>query len=303
VRRGDLRDLVAEDLEGLDAVVHLAGLSNDPLGQLNPELTYDINYRCTARLARLAKLAGARRFVFSSSCSIYGSATGDRVTETDALDPLTAYAESKALSEREIASLADDRFAPTFLRNSTVYGVSPRMRFDLVLNNLAGWAHTTGQVVIQSDGSPWRPLIHVRDLSAVFLAVLEAPEATVANQVYNVGRDEENYQIRDLAAAVEKEFAGSSVVYKSLASTPDPRSYRVSFQKLRSAFPDLRFEWDVARGAHELRIAFEQTVLTPDRFQHRDFHRLKQIQHLLETGDLDGSLRWVEPPAAAGSVP
>jgi len=303
LRRSDLRDVRAEDLAGFDAVVHLAALSNDPLGQLDPQLTYDLNYRATVRLAELAKQAGVGRFLFSSSCSMYGSATQEMVVETDELRPLTAYASSKVSAERELSALADQGFAPTSLRNATVYGVSPRMRFDLVLNNLAGWAYTTGRIVIQSDGTPWRPLLHVRDLSAAFLAVLEAPRETVANQAINVGRDGDNYQVRDLAAAVGREFRDSVVVYENRSAASDPRSYRVSFGKLRSAFPDLRFEWDVAKGLRELHLAFQQQGVTAERFQHRDFYRLRQIQHLLETGALDRQLRWAAASASPANLP
>jgi nucleoside-diphosphate-sugar epimerase len=291
-RRGDLREIEAKDLKGFDAIIHLGALSNDPWGQLNPELTQQINYECSVRLAKLAKQAGVARFLFSSSCSTYGAASQGGVVETDELNPLSAYAVAKVMAERDITPLADDRFAPTFLRNATVYGVSPRMRFDLVLNNLAGWAFTTGKIVIQSDGTPWRPLVHVRDVSAAFLAIMEAPREVVANQVFNIGQESENYQVRDLAAATEKEFPGSTVVYADQASTGDPRSYRVSFRKFWSAFPNLRFEWNAEKGLRELHEVFDRVGFTGDHFQHRDFIRLKQIEHLLETGALDHELRW-----------
>ena len=291
-RRADMRETRAGDLRGFDAIIHLGALSNDPWGQLNPELTHQINYECSVNLARLAKQAGVPRFLFSSSCSTYGAASQGAVVETDELNPLSAYAVAKVNAERDIAPLADGRFAPTFLRNSTVYGVSPRMRFDLVLNNLAGWAFTTGKIVIQSDGTPWRPLVHVRDVSAAFIAIMEAPRELVANQVFNIGQEGENYQVRDLAAATKKEFQGSTLVYANQSVNPDARSYRVSFRKFWSAFPNLRFEWNAEKGLREAHEVFERIGLTSERFEHRDFVRLKRIEYLLETGALDQELRW-----------
>src|SRR5581483_8516476 len=246
----DVRDVTADDLEGFDAVIHLAGLSNDPLGNLNPALTFEINHAASVRLARLAKAAGVPRFLFSSSCSNYGAAGDTLLTEDAALQPLTPYADSKVRVERDVARLADDDFSPVFLRNATAYGVSPRLRFDLVLNNLVAWAFTTGRVLIKSDGTPWRPIVHIEDIGRAFLAVLEAPRERTHNQAFNVGRTDENYRIRDLADIVKGVVPGSVIDYAKDGG-PDPRCYRVDFGKITRVLPGFTPQWTARRGAQE----------------------------------------------------
>jgi nucleoside-diphosphate-sugar epimerase len=290
--RKDLRDVTARDLEGFDAVVHLGALSNDPLGDLKPEWTFDINHVGSLRLAKLAKEAGIGRFLFSSSCSMYGSnSSDDLLTEEAPLKPLTPYAESKVRLEAGLRELADTRFSPVYLRNATVYGFAPRLRIDLVLNNLVGWAVTTGKVRILSDGTPWRPLVHVEDLCRTFAAVLKAPRDLVHDRAFNVGVSRENYQVRGLAEIVhevvpncEVEFAGQN--------NPDPRNYRVDFSTLARSFPDLRFQWDARRGAEQLYRAYSENGLTLEQFQGRKYIRLNQLKHLLADGRLNTTLRW-----------
>jgi nucleoside-diphosphate-sugar epimerase len=296
--RADVRDLDVGDLAGYDAIVHLAALSNDPIGQLNEELTLDINFRATAQLARKAKEAGVERFVFASSCSMCGAGSGDEpLTEEAPLRPLTAYAVSKVRSEEALAELADSDFVPVFMRNATVYGVSPRLRFDVVLNNLSGWAYTTGSVRIMSDGTPWRPIVHVRDVADASLAMLEAPADVVRGVAFNVGADSENYQVRDLATIVHDTFPGCTIEYAEGAG-PDPRSYRVDFAKLTGALPEFATKWTAADGARELRDAFEQVALTADGFQGDKYTRLARLKLLSASGRLDGDLRWVDAPRA-----
>jgi nucleoside-diphosphate-sugar epimerase len=289
--RLDVRDVEPQHLEEFDAVVHLAGLSNDPLGALSPELTEQINLDGTIRVAQTAKEAGVPRFVFASSCSMYGVADqADAVDETAPLQPLTEYARSKARAEEALLMLADEHFSPVLMRNATAYGVSPRLRVDLVLNNLVGWALTTGKVRILSDGTPWRPLVHVRDIAAATLALLEAPRDVVHCQAFNVGRDGENYQVRDLAAIVRDTIGECEIEYAG-SGDPDPRSYRVDFGKLGRAFPALQLSWTAATGAHELAEAYRAENLTLDVFEGPRFTRLKQLQELLAAGVLDASLR------------
>jgi nucleoside-diphosphate-sugar epimerase len=289
--RHDVRDVTPKELEGFDAVVHLAALSNDPVGDLDTAWTYEINLEGTLHLARAAKAAGVPRFLFASSCSMYGASGADDLVDEDApLMPITAYAESKVRAEEGLAELAGGEFAPVSMRNATVYGVSPRLRLDIVLNNLAAWAHTTGKVRLLSDGSSWRPLIHVRDLAKVTLAVLEAPAAAVNGEAFNIGSADQNYLIRDLAATLA-DVTGCSIEVASDAS-PDPRSYRVDFSKLERALPDLELEWDARRGAEELVAAYRRVGLTADEFDGRRYIRLRQLKHLLEKGALGGSLRW-----------
>src|SRR4051794_13755938 len=296
--RADTRDLGAEDLAGYDAIVHLAALSNDPIGQLNEELTLDINFRATVDLARKAKEAGVERFVFASSCSMYGAGAGDEpLTEEAPLRPLTAYAVSKVRSEEALTELADSDFVPVFMRNATVYGVSPRLRFDVVLNNLSGWAYTTGRVRIMSDGTPWRPIVHARDVADASLAMLEAPADMVRGVAFNVGADTENYQVRDLATIVRDTFPGCTIEYAEGAG-PDPRSYRVDFAKLTRALPNFATKWTAADGARELRDAFEQVALTADGFQGDKYTRLARLKLLSAAGRLVGDLRWVDAPRA-----
>ncbi len=289
--RKDIRDVQAADLAGADAVLHLAGLSNDPLGDLNPALTYEINHLASVRLARLAKQAGVRRFVFSSSCSNYGAAGDDWIDETSAFNPVTPYGESKVRVERDVAPLADEAFTPVFLRSSTAYGVSPRLRFDLVLNNLVAWAYTTGRVFLKSDGSPWRPIVHVEDMARAFVAVLEAPREAVHNRGFNVGRTADNYRIRELAEIVRATVPGSVVEYAPDAS-PDKRNYRVNCDLLPRTVPAFQPRWDARRGAQELYQAYQQIGLTLEEFEGERYKRVAHIKHLLASGRLDEDLRW-----------
>ncbi len=287
--RKDIREVVPQDLRGFDAVIHLAALSNDPLGCLDESCTYDINHLGSVSLARAAKAAGVPRFLFASSCSLYGKAGDEMLDETADFNPITAYGRSKVLVEADVATLADDSFSPTYLRNATAYGASPRLRADIVVNNLVGIAFTTGEIVIQSDGTPWRPLVHIRDISRAFLAVLEAPREAVHNQAFNVGSSAENYQIRDVAAIVQDVVPGCSVRYVE-GGGPDPRCYRVNCDKLQKHLPGFRTEWTVRRGAEELHEAFVRYGLTSDMFAR--FVRLKKIQERLGGGQLDAALRW-----------
>jgi nucleoside-diphosphate-sugar epimerase len=288
--RLDVRDVTVEALEGYDAVVHLAALSNDPLGELNPELTHEINLHGTVELARKAKEAGVLRFVFASSCSMYGSAGGDELVAEEApLRPLTAYAESKVRAEEALSDLADEDFAPVFMRNATAYGASPRFRFDVVLNNLAAWAYTTGKVLIMSDGSPWRPLVHVQDIARAAAGALIADRELVANEAFNVGADSENYRVRDLAEIVRDTFPDSEIEYAAGAG-PDPRSYRVDFRKFARTLPEAVPTWTARDGARELLDAFESAGL-----EERDFDRytrLARLRELRADGSLDRDLRW-----------
>jgi nucleoside-diphosphate-sugar epimerase len=289
--RKDIRDVLAFDLDGYDAVLHLAGLSNDPLGDLNPELTYEINHLASARLARLARQAGVARFVFSSSCSNYGAAGDDWIDEDSAFNPVTAYGISKVRAEQDIARMADDAFTPVFLRSATAYGVSPRLRFDLVLNNLVAWAYTTGRVFLKSDGSAWRPIVHVEDMARAFVAVLEAPRDAVHNQGFNVGRTGENYRIRDLAEIVRATVPGSAVEFADGAS-PDKRCYRVNCDRLPTAVPGFQPAWDARRGAEQLYAAYQASGLTLEEFEGERYKRVAHIKHLLDAGRLDANLRW-----------
>ena len=287
----DVRDVEPAHLEGVEVVVHLAALSNDPLGALDPDLTMDVNFHGTVRLARAAREAGVRRFLFASSCSMYGaSSNGDLVDETAPLRPLTAYAESKARAEEALAEIADDDFSPVFLRNATAYGASPRLRLDLVLNNLVGWAYTTGRVRILSDGTPWRPLVHVEDIARALVPALEAPREAVHGEAFNVGAEADNYQVRDLAEIVARTVDGSVVEYAG-AGDPDPRSYRVDFGKLGRTFPDFSTAWDAERGARELHDAYRAAALDEETFSSDRFTRLKRLQLRLDRGDLGADLR------------
>jgi nucleoside-diphosphate-sugar epimerase len=298
--QADVRDPVTELLRGCNAVVHLAALSNDPLGNINADLTHEINYRASVRLARSAKAAGVERFVFASSCSLYGVAGDGVLDESARFNPITPYGESKVFVERDVARLADDRFSPTFMRNATAYGVSPRLRADVVVNNLVGYAFTTGEVLLQSDGTPWRPLVHVEDFCRAFLAVLAAPRHKVHNQAFNVGRTSENYRVRDLADLVQTLVPGSRVRYTSGAG-PDPRSYRVDCSKLETTLPDYRPAWTVEGGIRELLDAFARHGLTRSEFLSDRYLRIKQIQRLQRDGRLNADLRWSS--AVAAGVP
>jgi nucleoside-diphosphate-sugar epimerase len=289
--RKDLRDVDASDLKGFDAVIHLAGLSNDPLGNLNPNLTYDINHHASVRLARLAKEVGVKRYLFSSSCSTYGAAGDKILDETAEFNPVTPYGRSKVLVEQEVAQLASAEFSPVFLRNATAYGVSPRLRFDLVLNNLTAWALTTGRVFIKSDGTPWRPIVHIEDISRAFLAALEAPRELIHNQAFNVGRSEENYQIRDLAEIVKETVPGCTIEFAADAG-PDKRCYRADFSRITRILPAFRPKWDARRGARELYEAYKKVDLRVEDFEGPRYKRIDHIQGLLASGRLNSDLRW-----------
>jgi nucleoside-diphosphate-sugar epimerase len=294
----DLRDVQVADLRGFDAVMHLAALSNDPLGDVNPQITFDINHLGSVRLASLAKEAGVGRLIFASSCSLYGVAGDEMLTEEAAFNPITPYGVSKVLFERDVAKLANDDFSPTFLRNSTAYGVSPRLRADVVVNNLVAIAYTTGEVVIQSDGTPWRPLVHIEDIARAFLAVLHAPRELVHNEAFNVGRSEENYRVRDLGGLVEQVVPGSKVRYAE-GGGPDPRCYRVDCTKLMQTLPEYQPQWTVRRGMEQLRDAFEANGLTRDELVGDKYFRIKRIRALQSEGSLDASLRWTADQSRA----
>lgn len=287
----DLRDLSANDLKGFDGVVHFAALSNDPLGDLDASLTYDINHRASVRLAELAKAAGAKRFVFSSSCSTYGAAGDDFLDEAAEVNPVTPYGESKVLAERDISKLADHSFSPVFMRNATAYGVSPRLRLDIVLNDLVATALATGRVYIKSDGTPWRPIVHIRDIVAAALAALEAPRDAIHNQVFNVGLTKENYRVRDLAEIVAQVVPACRIEYAPDGG-PDKRCYRVSCEKIRRLLPNFKPEWTARKGAQELYDAYRAVGLRAEDLQGDRYIRLRHIRRLLENGQLDSSLRW-----------
>jgi nucleoside-diphosphate-sugar epimerase len=288
--RMDMRDATAADLSGYDAVVCLAALSNDPLGDLNPDVTYSVNLDGTLRLARAAKAAGVPRFLFSSSCSLYGAAGSAAVGEDAELFPVTPYGESKVVAERELSALASDDFSPVYLRNATAYGASTRLRLDIVVNNLTAVAMTTGKVRLESDGTPWRPLVHIEDISRTFLAVLEADRSLIHDEAFNVGRAEDNVQIRDVAEMVRDAVPGSALSFADEAG-PDLRNYRVDFGKLESTFPDLKLRWTVRDGIDELAGAYAEHGLTYDDFTSSKYVRLRRIKELLDGRVVDENLR------------
>jgi nucleoside-diphosphate-sugar epimerase len=287
----DIRHVTPDTLAGYDAVVHMAELSNDPLGQLNPAVTYAINHQGSVALARAAKAAGVRRFVYMSSCSVYGvGEEGEVKTEDSIPNPQTAYAECKVLVERDVASLADDRFSPTFLRNATAFGPSPRQRFDVVLNNLSGLAWTTGTIALTSDGTPWRPLVHILDIADAIGCVLAAPREAIHNQVFNVGDSRQNYRVREIAEIVAEAFPGCAVRFGS--NDADNRSYRVSFEKIERELPKFRCTRDAATGAAQMRAVFERIGMTKELFAAAPYTRLTMLQQLIATRQLDADLFW-----------
>jgi nucleoside-diphosphate-sugar epimerase len=296
----DIRQVDAADVVDFDAVVHLAELSNDPLGEHDQRLTYDINHRGSVELARTCKAAGVARFVYTSSCSVYGAGNDDIKTESSAPNPQTAYARCKVLVEREVQALADTHFTPVFLRNATAYGASPRMRFDIVLNNLAGFAWTAKEVKMTSDGTPWRPLVHVGDIAEAIRLALEAPREAVHNQVFNVGSDEQNYRIREIAEIVAATFPGCALTFGP--SSGDNRSYRVSFAKIRQHLPGFRCRWTAASGAAQLRDIFTQIAMSKDVFNYRAFTRLQQLKYLLATRLIDEDFYFREPVELAAQA-
>ncbi len=288
----DVRLLTVDDLRGFDAVVHMAELSNDPLGDLIGDITYDVNHKGSVRLATVAKQAGVERFVYMSSCSVYGVADGV-VDERSAVHPQTAYAVCKGLVERDVAALADDGFSPTFLRNATAFGASPRMRFDIVLNNLSGLAWTTGEIAMTSDGSPWRPLVHALDIGKAIRCTLAAPREAVHAEVFNVGSDGQNYQVRDIAERVAHAFPGCSTSFGEQGA--DNRSYKVDFGKISRQLPGFSCDWDADRGAQQLADVFRSIDLDVETFTGRGHTRLKQLEHLLRTKQVDPELFWAAP--------
>lgn len=286
----DLRNATLGDLEGVDAVAHLAELSNDPLGQNNPDITFDINHKGSVRLAELARQAGAKRFVYTSSCSVYGAGTGEFLDETSAPNPQTAYAKCKTLVERDVGAMAGADFCPVFLRNATAYGPSPRMRFDIVINDLSALAWTTKKIAMVSDGSPWRPVVHVLDICEAIYRSLVAPEDAVRGEIFNVGQSSENYRVREIASIIAAEFPGCEVT--TGPSGGDNRSYRVSFDKIHERLPGFQCRYTAEDGARQLHELFQRIGFTDDVYKYRAFTRLKQLQHLQRTGQVNSELYW-----------
>ena len=286
----DLREVQPKDLEGVDAIVHMAELSNDPAGQLAPHITHEINHAGSVRLAKVGREAGTKRFVYMSSCSVYGVSDQDLVDESSPLKPQTAYAECKTLVERDVSALAGHGFSPTFMRNATAYGASPRMRFDIVLNNLAGLAWTEKEIRMTSDGTPWRPLVHGLDIAQAIIAVLEAPREAVHNEVFNVGDTAHNYRVRQIAEIVADVFTGCTVSFGPPSA--DNRSYRVSFEKIQKHLPGFKSAWDARRGAEQLYKLFQKIDMPREVFGHRTFTRLKQLEYLIRTRQIDEHFFW-----------
>jgi len=293
----DTRALEFSDLKGFDAVIHLAALSNDPLGDLNPNLTYDINHKASVHIATLAKQAGVGRYLLASSCSNYGAAGDSPVNEDAPLNPVTAYGESKVMSERDIIKLADGSFSPVFLRPATAYGVSPRLRFDIVLNNLVAWAFTSGKIMMKSDGTPWRPIVHIEDISRAFIAALEAPRDAVHGQAFNVGRNDQNFRIREIAEIVRDTVPGCELAFAEGAG-PDTRNYRADFTKIATTLPNFKPQWDARKGAKQLYEAYQAIGLKLEDFEGPRYRRIDQIKSLMASGNLATDLRWISQPTA-----
>jgi nucleoside-diphosphate-sugar epimerase len=289
----DIRDVQHEDIEGIDAIIHLAGLSNDPLGDYRPELTKDINEKASVRLAVLAKETGIKRFLFASSCSNYGSAGSDFLNEEVPFNPVTPYGVSKVEVEAALSKMADDNFSPTFLRASTAYGVSPRLRFDLVANNLTAWAFTTGRVYLKSDGTPWRPIVHVEDIALAYIAVLQAPRDVVHNEAFNVGTTTENYQIKEIAEIVQDIVPNCRVDYAPDAG-PDKRCYRVNCDKIARCLHEFKPQWTARRGIEQLYNEYKKVGLTLDEFEGPKYMRIAHIKRLIDENHLSENLRWKE---------
>lgn len=289
--RKDIRDVELADVEGMDAIIHLAGLSNDPMGDFNPEITYDINHRATVKLGELAKKAGVRRFLFSSSCSTYGSAGQEFIDETARFNPQTPYGESKVFSERDLAKLADDTFSPVFLRNATAYGMSPRIRFDLVLNNLVAWAATTQKIFLKSDGQAWRPIVHIADISRAFIALLDAPLDLIHCKAYNVGQTSENYRVREIATIVGEVVPDCEVAFADGASA-DSRNYRVNCDLIQKEIPGFKPVWTARKAAEEIYEAIKKNGLRLEEFEGEKFMRLARLKKHIADGAMDSELRW-----------
>ncbi|MEM7556422.1 MAG: SDR family oxidoreductase [Cyanobacteria bacterium P01_A01_bin.84] len=286
----DIRNIVVEDLHGVEAIVHMAELSNDPTGQLAPHITYEINHKGSVRLAKLAQEAGVRRFVYMSSCSVYGVATEGDITEESSVNPQTAYAECKTLVEKDVSSMASDDFSPTFMRNATAFGASPRMRFDIVLNNLAGLAWTTKEIKMTSDGTPWRPLVHALDICKAIVCALEAPRDIIHNQIFNVGDTANNYRVKEVAEIIADVFKGCELSFGENGA--DNRSYRVSFEKINTTLPGFKCDWNAQSGAQQLYNIFNQIDMDGEIFQSRGFTRLKQLEYLIRTQQIDNNFFW-----------
>lgn len=287
----DVRDVTVDDVKGFDAIVHLAALSNDPLGNINPDLTYDINYHASVRMAEAARSAGVGRFVFASSCSMYGKAGDEILDESADFNPVTPYAKSKVYVERDVSQMADDNFSPVFMRNATAYGVSPRIRFDLVINNLVAWAVTTGRILMKSDGSPWRPLVHIEDITQAVICALRAPQETVHNLAVNVGSNDENYQMRDLAQFVKETVPNCEIDYADGAG-PDTRCYRVNFDKIHRVFPDFKTKWNAKKGVEQCYESYLKHGLDKDDYEGIKYKRIAHIKNLIADGKLNSNLRW-----------
>ncbi len=294
----DVRDAKSDAFKGFDAVLHLAGLSNDPMGDLNPQLTDDINHKASVRIAELAKEAGVQRYIFSSSCSNYGAGGNDFLDETSEFNPVTPYGQSKVDTEINVSKLADDSFTPTFMRSATAYGFSPRIRFDLVANNLTAWAFTTGKVMMKSDGTPWRPIVHIEDISRAFIAALEAPREAVHNEAFNVGRTDENYRIREIAQIVGEVVPDCEVSFADDAG-PDKRNYRVNCDKIKRVLPAFEPQWTVRKGIEQLYTKYKEIGLELDEFEGNKYQRLAHLRYLMGENVLGADLRHIETRAAS----